>query len=677
MPLYAASIFLSALLLFQVQPMIAKMILPWFGGSAAVWITCALFFQCLLFLGYLYAHALIRWFAPRAQAAIHGLLAAASVISLPIAPAQTWKPAGGEDPIAQIIGLLAVSVGLPFLVLSSTGPLLQAWCVRRNLTGLPYRLFALSNLASLAGLLVYPFGIEPHLTLQSQSRLWSAGYGVLAAASICAAWLSRAGPAARPAAAADPGGPGWRESLAWLVLSAGGVALMLAVTQYLTQNIAPVPFLWILPLGLYLLSFIICFHSEAAYHRGRYLLPIAAVLCALMAATLKFDSATRLDLVIGVQACGLFGACMFCHGELARRKPQPRHLTAFYLRVAAGGAAGGFSVAVAAPLAARGFVELPLALSGCGLLLYLAHRRARWPACLAAGITAAAMLAGTIYYFRDYGAGAAVLERNFYGSLRVLRNNPGTEFETLTLVHGSVTHGVQFTDPDKRRTATAYYGRLSGAGRLLSSMPAQPVRVGLVGLGAGTLAAYSRPGDLYRFYEINPRVVQLARERFTFLADAAGTIEIIPGDARLALAREPDRQFDVLVIDAFSGDAIPTHLLTREALELYFRVLKPDGVLALHLTNHYLDLMPVADKLARALGMHALGVKSYPEEYQEIYNADWVLVSTMPLTIPRVLKASEPLRSRPDIRVWTDDFSNLFQALKGSPLFDKEGQGGF
>jgi spermidine synthase len=670
MPIFAASIFLGAFLLFLVQPMIAKMILPWFGGSAAVWITCTLFFQCLLLTGYLHAHALIRWLAPRAQSVVHGLLAAASLLFLPIAPALRWKPAGGEEPILQIAGLLAVSLGPPLLVLSATGPLLQAWWARRRQGGLPYRLFALSNLAALAGLLAYPFGIEPYLSLKAQSRLWSAGHALFVVSTLLAARLSlpqglRPPPAApRPAAASAPAGPGWREVLFWLLLSASGVALLLAVTHHLTQNVAPVPFLWILPLALYLTTFILCFHRETFYRRGPYLPALALVLGGLMAATLEFDSSTRLEFVVGAYGIGLFGACLFCHGELAARRPAARHLTVYYLAIAAGGAAGGVLVGVAAPLTARGFVELPLALWGCALLLYLANRRAGRLAVLTAGLTLALMTAGTIQYLRNHGAGAVALERNFYGSLRVLKNNPQTEFESLSLIHGTVFHGLQFTDPDKRRTATTYYGRRSGAGRLLSSFAERPVRVGVVGLGAGTLAVYARPGDTYRFYEINPLVIKLARERFSFLADAAGAVEVFAGDGRLALEREPEGQFDALLVDAFSGDAIPQHLLTREALELYFRVLKPEGVLALHLTNHHLDLLPVADRLARGLGKHAVYVKSYPEEYQEVYNADWVLVTREPLTAAKVLNAATPLGSKADAPLWTDDFSNLFQALK-------------
>jgi hypothetical protein len=355
---------------------------------------------------------------------------------------------------------------------------------------------------------------------------------------------------------------------------------------------------------------------------------------------------------------------MFCHGELAQRRPPPRHLTAFYLMIALGGALGGFLVGVVAPMVLRGYLEMPLAVSACAALLFLAQRHEGWQSRLLAGLLCAVLLAGSGYYSWDYAKAAVVMERNFYGCLRIKKSNPDTEFESRALVHGTVAHGVQFTDPARRRQPTAYYGPTSGAALILKALDHRPLRVGLVGLGIGTLAAYSRPEDVYRFYEINPLVEKLAREHFTFLGDAPAAIEMISGDGRMALDREPAQNYDVLVIDAFSGDAIPVHLLTLESLELYFRHLKPEGVLALHLTNNHLNLAPVAAKLARTLGKHAVLVESDLDEHQEIYNADWMLVTSAPLEIPDLPAASKPLQSAPDVRAWTDDFSNLFQVLK-------------
>jgi spermidine synthase len=356
--------------------------------------------------------------------------------------------------------------------------------------------------------------------------------------------------------------------------------------------------------------------------------------------------------------------CMFCHGELARRKPSPRHLTGFYLMIAAGGALGGLLVGAAAPLLFRRYVEMPLAIAACAILLLYAHWKEGWQNRMIAALLCLAMGAGTVYYLRHYSEGVVAMERNFYGSLRVVVSNRDSEFESRALLHGSVAHGVQFMDSTRRRDTTAYYGPTSGAALVLSALGDRPLRVGLVGLGIGTLAAYSRPGDVYRCYEINPLVVKLARERFSFLADAAAEIELVPGDARLALEREPDQHFDVLVIDAFSGDAIPVHLLTREALELYFRHLLPEGVLALHLTNNHIDLVPVAEQLAAALGKHAVLVESELDEAREIYNADWVLMTAHPLKVPQLEGATQALRARPGLRPWSDDFSNLFQILK-------------
>jgi len=664
--LYATGIFVGSFLLFQIQPMVAKMILPWFGGSAAVWITCMLFFQCALLLGYLYAHLLTRRSGPRVQAAVHVLLAAAGLLLLPVGPGPSWKPLGPEDPILHILALLAASIGLPYLALSATSPLLQAWLARGG-AALPYRLFALSNLASLLGLVAYPFLVEPNLTLGDQSRLWSAGYVlfVLLTAVAAAAGLRREARAPLPAPSEAAPGPEPKaaDRALWLAWSACGVVLLLSVTNHLTQNIAPVPFLWVLPLGLYLLSFILCFNFESAYIRSVYLGPVAIVLVGLGFAVLRYNSTTPLGLVVGVFSFCLFGACMFCHGELARLKPAARHLTGYYLAIALGGAAGGALVGVAAPLLLRGTLELPLAVAACAGLLVLAHRRegrANLALAAATGLVVATLVA---WHVRDYGSDALAMDRNFYGGLRVKVSNAGTDWETRVLVHGTVAHGVQFAEPALRADTTAYYGPTSGAALALRSLGDRPARVGLVGLGVGTLAAYSRPGDVYRFYEINPMVETFARGHFTFLADAAAAVEVVTGDARLALEREPDQRYDVLVVDAFSGDAVPTHLLTIEAVRLYFRHLAPGGILALHLSNNHLDLIPVADALARALGRHALLVDSEPEE-DHIFGAKWVLMTSAPLQTPEIVAAGEPLWGRPGLRAWTDDYSNLFEILK-------------
>jgi hypothetical protein len=672
MLIYATTVFLSAFLLFQVQPMIAKMILPWFGGSTAVWVTCMLFFQVGLLAGYVYAHACIRYLSPRAQSRVHALLLAASLLALPLGPAAPWKPTGAEDPAWHIVCLLTVCVGLPYLLLSATTPLLQTWYAGRFRSALPYRLFALSNFASLLGLLAYPFLIEPRLSLPEQSLGWSIAYGVFASLTGLVAMLNSgtsgsAGPAraaSEGSARAEDAAPGIANTLWWLCLSCGGVVLLLSVTNHLTQNITSIPFLWILPLGLYLLSFMLCFNADGVYIRPIYLGPVALVLLLLMYGTLRYDSTTRLALVIGVFSFGLFACCMFCHGELAQRKPSPQHLTRFYLVIALGGAIGGVLVGVAAPLLLHGYVEMPLALSACAVMLLLAQRREAWQSRLIAGLLSAVIFAGTGVYLWQYTTAVVAMERNFYGSLRVKVTNAGTEFESRALVHGTVAHGVQFTDAERRREPTAYYGPASGAALVLQALHHRPVRVGLVGLGIGTLAAYSRPGDVYRFYEINPLVAKLARQEFTFLADAPAAVEVIPGDARLTLEREQDQQYDVLIIDAFSGDAIPVHLLTREAMELYWRHLTPQGILALHLTNTHLDLISAAERLSHALGKHAVWVESDLNEAQEIYNADWVLLTSDPLEIPDIAQVSKELRWRPGLRVWTDGYSNLFEILK-------------
>jgi spermidine synthase len=668
--LLSAAIVLSAFLLFQVQPMIAKMILPWFGGSAAVWITAMLFFQLVLLAGYLYAHWSVRTLSSRRQAALHGLLLLVSLAALPIAPPASWKPAGSEEPISRILGLLAVSVGLPYFLLSSTSPLIQAWHARSRRESLPYRLFALSNLASLSGLLAYPFIVEPYATLRQQSGGWSAVYGlfVLLMAAAALVYAKGAAAASLPASGeADPAAsrrPLLREQMLWLLLAACGSAMLLAVTNHLTQNVASIPFLWVLPLGLYLLSFVITFDYERLYHRPTFQWLMAFALLLMSYGLTSWNSRTSLRLVIPAFSSGLFVVCLFCHGELVKRKPAPQHLTSFYLMLSLGGALGGVLVGLLAPLTLSGYYELPIALMAVtALLLALLDYRA-WRMPVVAGWTAAVcvfVLAGS--YLELYGTSSRVTVRNFYGGLRVHEYAKDTEDEARALVHGMVNHGMQFTDEGRRREHITYYGPGSGVSLAMAAQRRQGMRAGVLGLGAGALAAFSERGDDFRFYEINPLVEQIARSEFSYLADAKGAVAVVPGDGRLSLERETGRQFDILVADAFSGDAIPVHLITREALELYFQRLAPAGILALNITNAHLDLDPVVAALAKALGKHALIIENGADLERRIFHARWALLSSRPFP-PSLRAVAEQPATRPGLRVWTDDYSNLFQILK-------------
>jgi predicted O-methyltransferase YrrM len=671
--LYALTISLSAFLLFQIQPMIAKMILPWFGGSAAVWITAMLFFQTALLGGYLYAHWCIRSLKPKTQAVVHALLLGSSLILLPITPALSWKPSGGEDPILRILGLLTVSVGLPYFLLSTTGPLIQTWYARKHQSSLPYRLFGLSNLASLLGLLAYPVLVEPNVTLRQQSIGWSTAYAAFVVLGAFAAFISSRGTVidswtqneetSQDAASCRP--PQVREQILWLLLAACASTLLLSVTNHLTQNVASIPFLWVLPLSLYLLTFVLSFDYERLYHREVYTWLMVLALGGMAYSLSHWNSRTNLRLVIPAFSAGLFICCMFYHGELVTRKPAPRYLTSFYLMVSLGGALGGVLVGLVAPNVLPGYLELPIALIACVILMLSVLDYRAWRVTIVVSFVAAVCVVWAAgYYISSYTKSVRVMQRNFYGGLRVNENDTGTEDETRMLVHGTVDHGMQFTAPKRQGLPITYYGRESGVGLAIKSLRHSSLRVGIIGLGAGSLAAYARPGDVLRFYEINPLVVKLARSEFTYLANCRGAAQVVLGDGRLSLEQEPNQKFDLLVVDAFSGDSIPVHLFTLPALELYFRHLKPDGILALHITNTHLDLAPVVETLRRVLGKHAVLISNEKDHEHKIYRAAWALVSSKPVTSSAIQRVGAGLPFRQELRVWTDDYNNLFQILK-------------
>lgn len=667
--LYATTIFLSSFLLFVVQPLIARLILPWFGGSAAVWTTCMLFFQALLLAGYAYAHFLVgKVRRPGWHAAIHTVLLGAAALTLPIAPDEAWKPSGSEEPISYILLLLAVAVGLPYFLLASTSPLIQAWYARAHPERNPYRLFALSNLASLVALVGYPFVIEPFLAGREQVRIWSwlfVGFAALCAAS---AWLTpkRALPETVVSDAGDSRRPVWL----WLALSATGAILLLAVTNHLTQNLAAGPLLWLAPLTLYLLTFILAFEGGA--YRPAWMWSFALVALGAMA-WLLVDRRFHFDLPVqlGVFLFGLFAGCLFCHGELYRLRPSARHLTGYYLTISAGGALGGGLVAVVAPLVFDAYYELGIGLVLLGVLAALRMRElGRVPhyASLAVLLGATGCAA---YESFNYHQDVKVSARSFYGVLRVKEYAPGEPRHLRRLVHGAIMHGEQYMTGRARRYITAYYQEPSGIGAAIRAKQAAApaVRIGVIGLGTGTLAAYGRKGDTFRFYEIDPRVVAVARSEFTFLADSAANIEIEVGDARLVLERESSQAFDVLAVDAFSSDAIPVHLITREALQTYLRHVKPDGIVAFHVSNRFLQLIPVVARLAREAGVHAVHVNDEPgeDDVSRRSNTDWVLVSrsAQALQAPRIVEAGAvPAEDRPEWRTWTDDYSNLIQILR-------------
>ncbi len=775
MRIYAVTIFLSAFLLFQVEPMLAKYILPWFGGAASVWNTCLLFFQLLLVVGYLYAHLLGTRLSARSQVIVHlalvmgcaALMAIlATVWKSPIMPGPSWKPTGADFPILRILLLLTVSVGLPYFVLSSTGPLLQAWFAR-TYEASPYRLYALSNLGSLLALLTYPFVVEPAFHLKTQGIAWAAIYLLFAIGiALCALGLWRSPihvetphSERRNDNGIDGARPTATTFLLWILLAACASLMLIASTNQMTRDIAPIPFLWVLPLALYLISFMICFDNERWYRRGIFHPALIITVFLSLIMLVRGESAvaylgwigvapTRINLAvqIGTAAALLFTICMVCHGELVRMRPHKRDLTAFYLMVSIGGALGGIVGAVVAPLLFRGYWELRLATSMVLVLMFVVlerdqqswihQRRTVLAIALLIGALALPQLMGVgigavgwIYNLPQltvFAAGAAALlfgiksrrlrrpgilsqyallativivgglsltaaiagyrtpalvTRNFYGVFSVMTNNPSDpELRVYELWSGRIMHGEQFAGLRGRYQPLSYYGPDSGIGLLMANHPNRlapdpkdwPLRVGVVGLGTGTLAAWGKIGDYFRYYEINPAIIRIATEPggfFSFVGDSSAKVEIVTGDARLSMEREiatgHAQNFDVLVIDAFSGDAIPVHLLTREAVETYLRELKPDGVLAFHISNRFLNLAPLVYQLASTFNLRGGIVIDHPSEwfYQD---SDWILLSRTDkaLSPHDIAWRLQPIESHQEVQLWTDDYSNLFQLLR-------------
>ncbi len=777
---------LSAFLLFQVQPIISKFILPWFGGSPGVWTTCMLFFQIVLFAGYAYAHALTllprRW-----QGILHGLLLGAAIALLPIAPSEVWKPTGAEDPALRILLLLAVSVGLPYFVLSSTSPLVQVWFTRASGGGSPWRLYALSNIGSLAALLSYPLFFEVHWDVVEQTTLWSVAFGAFVILSLSGVWMDRhhaIAAEAKPAEAIDTAAdhPGWLRRILWVLLPALASCVLLSATNHVCQDVAVVPFLWVAPLSLYLLTFIICFEHERWYARVSVLWALPALLLLFITCTedrlqkqpfwstfentlhkqvepwlekltgMEFNFSS-IDLTpnyiweLGWAFGAMFFACMLCHGELTRLKPAPRRLTEFYLLMSAGGALGGLFVSLGAPQFFTTFAEWPISLIAVFALAGIVLLRSVWQVktkiwewllmiLLAAvvifkgwalfklgivsqtmleeklpmnavvpmwvlwtviGIIAACIL---LLMFRSIRFGRfriALISmlllgvsftvgillmcdlgfkreqklervRNFYGMLSVTEDyDSGLDMKYRQLSNGGIVHGMQNLGAALREEPTTYYGHHTGIGKALDSLKDRTdARVGVVGMGAGTVSCYAKSGHTFRFYDINPEVERIAKKHFTYLADGTARgakIEVRISDARLALERESPQNFDVLLLDAFSGDSVPVHLLTREAFAIYQRHMKPDGIIAVHVTNSYLVLAPVIEKIAADAGFKTTRIATEAEGDHD--STDYVLLTQNEVFLkatPTSLLGNE-IELKHEVRLWTDRYHNLLQIL--------------
>lgn len=680
---FAAATLLSAFLLFQIQPVISKCVLPWFGGTPAVWTTCLLFFQVLLFAGYLYAHCLRFFLPPIVQGVVHISLLAMAAWSLPIQPEDVWKPIGNEDPTWALLALLAAHVALPYFVLSSTGPLVQAWLSYENNDESVYRLYALSNAGSLAALLSYPFLVEPWLSVTQQSLVWSLAF---CAFVLVDGWIavglfrrhrSRLGANVDALINDNDGAPERSiagQWIAWVAFPAFASMLLLVITSHVCQDIAVIPFLWVVPLSLYLLTFIISFDSPNWY-RPKLIAAMTAGVFGVIGLAEFIPAPARMPVEAVSYLAILFGVCLLCHGETARCKPPARQLTLYYALISCGGAIGGLTIAIICPILFDDYCELPIAILisiGIVALSFLAARSWLTRTCnwrsiqtTACGVSAMILLVSA-WTLTTERPDTIAQHRNFFGVLRVEKDH-----RRVQLVHGNTIHGVQLLG-DRSEIPTSYYGTQSGVGKVLERMQSeQPsMRIGVVGLGCGVLAAYGRPSDSFDLFEINSAVVEIAETHFSFLKACPSSIKHFLGDGRLLLERQADQKYDLLVLDAFSSDAIPAHLLTIEAMRLYRSKLKPDGVLAIHLSNNHLDLVPLTHRLSRMIEMTSREIRSVGDEATCTRSARWVIATDRgdsfwgheSLADAKIPGETE-LKRAP---LWTDQHHNLASVLNWS-----------
>lgn len=693
-PAFAGTVFVSAFLLFQVQPLISKAILPWFGGSPAVWTTCMVFFQVALFAGYAYAHAVTRYVPAKAQLLLHLALLAAALVFLPIIPSEELKPQGSDQPVARILTLLGLTVGLPYFILSTTGPLVQAWFARAFPGRSPYRLYALSNIGSLAALITFPIVFEPAFALGSLAYIWSGLFVVFTALCAVSAYaaLGRTSADARTVRSqsasnvADPA-PSWWLRAVWLLLPAWSCMMLLTVMNYVCQDVAPVPLLFVAPLSLYLLSFIIAFDHPRWYRRAIYA-PAMLIALLLVGGLGEWPSWLGESFEIGFASevilyfVALFLLCMVCHGELAQLRPAPSYLTEYFLMLSAGGAIGGLFVSLVAPRIFTVYYEWNMGLVGsiigAGLLTatVIAHRvphqqqLLRW---IVGALVAAATLfsASVVWDWQAWSSAPLYRARNFYGLVSVRELDVGEPTHHYAFVSGSIRHGRQYADPARRREPISYFAPHTGIGQALTYVTKkEDAHVGVVGMGVGVVATYAKPGQTFRMYEINPEVDYIARKYFTYLSDCEAQCDVILGDARLELARElkdsGSHRFDLLCLDAFSGDSVPAHLLTDEAFKLYEQHLAPDGIMCFNITNTYLDLSGVVQALAESNGYQTRRIAQPGESAKLYFRTDYMLVTkdedflkTHQDHLPEGVtqKHRQPL-------LWTDRYSNVFSILK-------------
>jgi len=667
--LFAATVFLGAFLLFMVEPIAAKQLVPVLGGSAAVWITCLVFFQTALLCAYLYAHWMVR--QPR-WIVYFGLLLVGFATTLGWCMRSLVLDGGSNHPIFAVFAVLSSTIGLPFLALGTTSPLMQVWWARLHGTAIPYRLFALSNLASLLALASYPTLIEPHLTLRAQRVAWCCGFAAFALLSGMLAWRARrAGPNLQTPEATDVDDRApapFAHKLLSLLLPMGAAMQLSAVTSYLTANVAAIPLLWVLPLGVYLLTIILAFEFPRLLPRSIVARFLIIMLASLGYALSKQEVEWPLRISIGFFLVEAFASCLFCHTEAYRLKPQrASESTMFYLLFAAGGALGSFIIGIAFPLLFRFNMDLVITCCITALLAFAVTWQDGWSTRLLWGVGSIIMAVQIFWINTVNWRTTQVAVRNFYGALRVKQTFgfPGATLRTLT--NGNVEHGTQIFGTDaQRHTPTSYYAEDSGVGLAIRfCCDNRPRKIGVIGLGAGTIAAYGKRGDQIQFYDINPAVEPIARNVFTYIRDSGAQVSIVTGDARTSLATEPPQGFDVLVVDAFSGDAIPLHLLTTQALALYRQHLAPGGIIAFHISNRHVDLEAPIWLLARSAGMKAVTISSASKDERGEFSATWMLLSDDAgfLARPEIARAARQPEQIAGLRLWTDDFSSLLPVL--------------
>ncbi len=676
--LFAATIFCGAALLFLLEPHVGKALLPWYGGTPGVWNTCLFFFQFLLLAGYLYAFALQRWLTLRRQLAVHGLLLVGVAATLPIRLQAEGLTHAVQQPVWNVLADLSLSVGLVFFTISTTAPLLQAWYAAARFPGSPYLFYAASNLGSLLGLIAYPLAVEVWLPLSRQSQLLTGGVAGLVGMIGCCGLLCWGREPAAESADVSPAVPiSARERLSWFAWSMWPSSLLLGVTTYLTSEIAPMPALWMLPLGLYLLTFVIAFSRPPEWIGPSS--AAAFVVIALIVALSATRNATAGPHDVALQAGLLYCGALALHTRLAQHQPDVRHLTEYYLWISLGGVAGSAFNSLLAPAVFNWFAEYPLAIAAVLLLLPLPQLSVWRPATLVVK-TAAAMivLLGLSWnvYFSEPSRLVEKRVRTFFGEFQIVRGKEGVMRQ---LVHGRTIHGMQMASPEPRvrRPPLTYYFFTGPIGQVVLGLRGMPATksVAVVGLGVGSLASYAEPGESYTFYEIDPAIAAAAQDPtyFHFLSDArarGAKVQTILGDARLRLREADDASYGLIVLDAFTSDAIPVHLLTKDAVSEYLTKLSPGGVLAFHISNLYVDLEPVLANLAEELQLVAYIQDDHrlvEEERKRGKQAStWMILARSADDLEPVLKSDRwrPARTRPELGVWTDDRSNLLGALR-------------